>query len=56
MTTLLDKVAGLSTFRAMLVGDFMLDEIVHGAHCPLNCLKVFCKSVRPLTRLHKCSG
>lgn len=30
MTTLLDKVAGLSSFRAMLVGDFMLDEIVHG--------------------------
>lgn len=30
MTTLLDKVAGLSSFRALLVGDFMLDEIVHG--------------------------
>ncbi|MCH2152328.1 MAG: PfkB family carbohydrate kinase [Phycisphaerales bacterium] len=30
MTTLLDKVAGFSSFRALLVGDFMLDEIVHG--------------------------
>ena len=30
MTTLLDKVAGLSSFRVMLIGDFMLDEIVHG--------------------------
>ncbi|MEE2907796.1 MAG: PfkB family carbohydrate kinase [Planctomycetota bacterium] len=30
MTTLLDKVAGFSSFKALLVGDFMLDEIVHG--------------------------
>ncbi|MCH2132570.1 MAG: PfkB family carbohydrate kinase [Phycisphaerales bacterium] len=30
MTTLLDKVAGFRSFRALLVGDFMLDEIIHG--------------------------